>query len=56
MMAVKLILTALILYASPTYSLKLGEICKYDKFKVYNGLEVKSFYKISQQVSLDTKK
>ena len=54
MMANKLILIALILFVSSSVdSLKLGNICKQDVFE-YNDLEVNSFYKIPQQVSLDS--
>ena len=53
MKANKLILITLILYMSSSAdSLKLGSICKQDVFN-YNGIEVNSFYKISQHVSLD---
>ena len=52
----KLILIALILcVSSSVYSLELGTICKQDVFKNdVNGLEVNSFYKIRQKVSLDS--
>ena len=50
----KLILMASILCASSSVdSLKLGNICNDDVFK-FNGLEVNSFYKIRQHVSLDS--
>ena len=53
----KLIFIALILcVSSSVHSLKLGKICKDDEFKVYNGLEVNSFYKIPDYVSLGPKK
>ena len=49
----KLILVALILCVSSSVdSLKLGNICKDGLFK-YNELEVNSFYRIPQHVSLD---
>ena len=49
----KLILVALLLCVSSSVdSLELGNICKQDVFK-YRGLEVNSFYKIPQNVSLD---
>ena len=55
MMANNLILIVLIICVSSSAdSLKLGNICKDEVFKnVENGIEVNSFYKIPQQVSLD---
>ena len=51
----KLILVALILCVSSLVdSLKLGKICKHNVVRFYKGLEVNSFYKISQHVSLDS--
>ena len=53
MMTNKLILIVLILCVSSSVgSLKLENICKQYVFE-YNGLEVNSFYKIPQHVSLD---
>ena len=52
-MMTRFILIALILCVSSWVdSLKLGNICKNDVID-FNGLEVNSFYKIPQQVSLD---
>ena len=52
MMTNRLILISLILYMSSSVdSLKLGNICKQNVYS-FKGLEVNSFYKISQHVSL----
>ena len=55
MMTNKLILITLILFVSSSVdSLKLMNICKEDVFEYINGIEVNSFYKIRQHVSLNS--